>query len=640
MQDYLLKLIKTIQFPTPDEAWRTEVSAGLRKATSELRRGYYKACPVRNSPYETPFGGPITDSVGPWPEFILRGLPCQKSTKGCCTPCFYSRIPQVNLDAEYIYESLMGQTAYILEKFDSLVRNNQEGPVAFDKTDSINKSRQPLAFVLTPTGSFFDDKEFPFTIREKILRMLLEHSGAIKHPFALHIETHAEDFLYAAEKTNEFNRVIDLLQKLNGRILFGFESRNDFVRNILYNKFLDILTFESAIKLAHRYELGVGAFTFVGINPLKDIEILADAVGTLDFLENADVSPVLMFHNVQPYTIQELLYCYKAHRLPEPRTVLEVIQYLVAMTHKNRNDRIDTWLVADPIGGPPPPKYNIFSSADNVTCRKCSDTIYSAIVSLRTTRNIENFLKSYNELKQCRCAKKYHDLLLAQASENKNLQRRVEMMLETIKQRTYDYISVVRPIMNETEDYSVFDDATADQGLQSMSVSYPELKAELLCHGLRIDKETESDVIAYNSYVKEAGFVHAAHFLVNGKIINACVSERFCRESPFILSKQNDQYQLFREKLAVAQCDVMRLPAWCNKTINGYKMGDILRPHSPNVISGMPDPKCHYYMKQKQCKFCSLEPLQNVEPIDKQIVAEVAFFALQNNPSYELSRFE
>jgi len=69
--------------------------------------------------------------------------------KGCCTPCFYSRMPQVNLPEEDIYKSLIKQTKYILDNFNKLVLDNQKGVVTFEA--EIN----PISFVLTPTGSFF-----------------------------------------------------------------------------------------------------------------------------------------------------------------------------------------------------------------------------------------------------------------------------------------------------------------------------------------------------------------------------------------------------------------------------------------------------------------------------------------------------
>ena len=263
----LLELASGVRFPEPDKAWQDDVSSRLKKATIDLRRAYYHACPVRDAVYRTPFGGPVGDSIGPWPEFILRGLPCQKSKKGCCTPCFYSRIPQVNLPVAHVHESLIDQAAHIITNFGSLVLANQAGPVAFRRPPGPGAGEPPVALVLTPTGSFFDAIEFPFSIRMRILRMLSEHSTALARPFVVHIETHAEDYLYALEPRHEMDEAITELARLHGRIIFGFESSNTFVRNVLYNKYLDTHTFEDATTHAQGTGLGVGAFVFIGINP-------------------------------------------------------------------------------------------------------------------------------------------------------------------------------------------------------------------------------------------------------------------------------------------------------------------------------------------------------------------------------------
>lgn len=324
----IIELAKKIQFPRGALEKEHEIKSTLRSISKKLRDAYYKEAPIRPNVYLTPFGGPIGDSIGPWPEFILRGLPCQKSKQGCCTPCFYSRMPQVDCFESEIYKSLVNQVKYVIHNFDSLVVRNQWGPVAWP--DSIEDSnRSPLALVVTPTGSFFDEYEFPFHVRKEILSLLAEHSKKIGRPIALHIESHAEHFLKSAENQQNFNETIKLLRDLNSRIIFGFESSNEYVRNVLYNKFLPKNSFEAAVKLAKANNLPVGAFVFVGANPLIDIETISDSISTLDYLRKIKVAPVVMFHNVQQYTIQELLYLYNSHKLPDPRTVLEVVKYLV-----------------------------------------------------------------------------------------------------------------------------------------------------------------------------------------------------------------------------------------------------------------------------------------------------------------------
>jgi len=626
----VLELIKKINFPNYIANDKRAITRPLREITLRLRDSYYHSSPKRNTVYSTPFGGSISDSIGPWPEFILRGLPCQKSKKGCCTPCFYSRMPQVNLPEEDIYKSLIKQTKYILDNFNKLVLDNQKGVVTFEA--GVN----PISFVLTPTGSFFDQFEFPTKIRNQILELLNSYSKKINRNFALHIETHAEHFLIASSLPTEFNSTIHLLKKLNSKILFGFESRNNFVRNILYNKYLDINTFENAVELAKSKGIGVGAFVFIGINPLTDVEIIADAIHTLNYLKDKDISPILMFHNVQPYTIQELLYIYHAHKMLEPRTLLEIIYYLLKLFPDDNKKLIDPWLIADPIGGPPPPQYHIFNSGNKITCEKCSKLIHSSIVQLRKTRNRSEFFKTYDKLLNCECSEKYFGLLENQIRYNNELLQRTKDMVGFAERRLDDYVNVIRPIINPAETYDQFNEPyelKVEKSINRLAL----LKADLLCYGLRVEKSLEKELMSYNSYIHEAGFVHAAHFFINGHLVNTCIEESFCKNSPYILRKNNGNYELARENISLNECKVLKIPSWCHEIISGIKIGDILRPHNKNVLSGMTKTSCYYFQTNEQCKFCSLGPLQSNKTIKPGIVAQAALRAYENNNKYELS---
>jgi hypothetical protein len=120
-------------------------------------------------------------------------------------------------------------------------------------------------------------------------------------------------------------------------------------------------------------------------------------------------------------------------------------------------------------------------------------------------------------------------------------------------------------------------------------------------------------------------------------LINACVAEKFCDASPYVLTKVDGRFELRREDAAVAQCQVLRLPQWCSAETEGRKLGDILRPHSENVLSGMPNPRCHFFLTGEECGFCSLGPLQSAEPVMPELVAATAVHALKHNPQYELA---
>ena len=51
-----------------------------------------------------------------------------------------------------------------------------------------------------------------------------------------------------------------------------------------------------------------------------------------------------------------------------------------------------------------------------------------------------------------------------------------------------------------------------------------QLKAKLLCYGVRADKNVQMRMKEVNSYILDKGFMHAAHFLIGDVVINTCIS--------------------------------------------------------------------------------------------------------------------
>ncbi len=168
-----------------------------------------------------------------------------------------------------------------------------------------------------------------------------------------------------------------------------------------------------------------------------------------------------------------------------------------------------------------------------------------------------------------------------------------------------------------------------------------KVKAELLCFGIRLDDAAKDEVMFRNSYLMDGGFVHAAHFLIDGVVVNTCVSETFCKNSPYIIALEDEKTILKKNGIYVCTIEVLQSPKWSNEIIEGLKIGDYFRPHSPNCISGCPKLKCSYYHDKKQCRFCSLEAhTLNNELIDflpESMVVEMIEKALIFNPNYEIA---
>jgi uncharacterized Fe-S cluster-containing MiaB family protein len=272
-----------------------------------------------------------------------------------------------------------------------------------------------------------------------ILKKLLETSMKYETDICMYIESHAEDFNKFGI-TDELGKIeYDLLKQLNARIIFGFESKDEFVRNTLYNKNLKLKDYLKAIDKAKLLYFPVGSFVFAGIVPLNNFEVIDDAKQTIDFLANNKIAPVLMFNNIQPFTITELLYNFGKYKMIEPRTVLEIVKYLVEVIADNDHS-IDKWLIADPVGGPPVPLYNIFSNKEKITCEKCTKQIYEVIVHLRKTKDKKCFLKQYELLSKCKCHNEYEKLLDTEKQDKITIKKRISKALSYIEMYKQDYL--------------------------------------------------------------------------------------------------------------------------------------------------------------------------------------------------------
>jgi hypothetical protein len=167
-----------------------------------------------------------------------------------------------------------------------------------------------------------------------------------------------------------------------------------------------------------------------------------------------------------------------------------------------------------------------------------------------------------------------------------------------------------------------------------------KIKAELLCYGVRINEVALVNNIYNNSYLLDGGFVHAAHFIIEGIIVNTCVVEDFCKKSPYEITWIKNNSILTKDGLYVCDIEILPTPSWCSEYVSTIKIGDYLRPHSHNCISCCPRLKC-VYREDEQCKFCSLNAYAAknnlISLLDVDIVVEMIKRAIAENPNYEIA---
>lgn len=406
-----------------------------------LRKQYTSAfCKNESIPCK-PFGGSFLESIGPWPEIIYKGFRCPRSEVGLCSPCGYSNIEKVPNDRVIVNKSLLFQTKFIIEFFDELILKNQRRKQPYPAFDKRYPNGKDVMMVLTTTGSFFCDSELDEKTRGKILKIILSYIKNKEVNIQIFFESHCLDIIDFYEK-GKFNGILPILKELNAVVIVGLESVDDFNRNVLYCKNLQMSDFEKAVDIIkNKLGLIAGAFVFVGFHSMNEYETIADVRRTISYLLNdMETMPVIMISNLKPYTMNHLLYVHDMYNLPDPRTVLSIAKTLKVFTSGML--KTENWLFADPGGGPPEPAIHPFNNPRKVTCDKCSQLIRKAIWGdydvnepngLRETYNWEDFEEKIQPIDNCDCKITYEEYINKLRNDEAPLIERATQSIDTAK---------------------------------------------------------------------------------------------------------------------------------------------------------------------------------------------------------------
>jgi radical SAM enzyme (TIGR01210 family) len=574
----------------------------MMRITKKLRNAYYEKHGEEPIKSIFAFGGKPTESIGAFAEYNLRGCHCRRSLAGLCSPCFYSRFPDIFGVSDYS-DCLINQIDALISDFEQTIATKKSGKIYCRKSELRFPNSEPIALCFTPVGSFFDDIEFKRNVRVHMLKALVDKSNELQQDIVLYVETHVHDFLeWLKSDTIE---ELELMNALHLRIVFGFESSNDFARNVLYCKNVKLADFETAIVLAKRCGFTPYAFVFVGLYPMTPVEILNDTIATFKYLKEHEVVPVLMFANVQEYTIGDLLIRNGQATLVNPLTVIDVMKEMLDIFGRLDARGCDAWLIADPVGGPPEPVQHIFSN-DKVLC--CSGKIYQLIKELRSDHEYSGFNNVYHEVKSCN----KHSAVAVKLQESASL---------SLPERTDAMLSYVESV---AERY--LHDLRADELLR--------VKAMLLCEGVSAD---DAALYAMQQQGVVDGFIHSSNLLLDGAPVNACMMEQFVPNPRCKITYRNEKFYLFTSipdsmnSEFIGKVDFLRIPDWGSNKVDGFLVSDFLRPHSNHCISVWPNQVCG--LGDKRCSFCTLSGNIILKP---ETVAKMVDVALQYDSTYEV----
>lgn len=377
---------------------------------------------------------------GEYPIFAFSSPRCGMYEAGFCTPCGYSNIAGTGgISKKRLYNAQISQAQYILDNFDRFITSKQTG--ILNKHNIYRRFKNAPCYKLQIAGnsSFFRDMEITRENRWKILHLFDNYAKEKQINLHIMLETRPEHLIQAYE-TGEFDEIEKrgLLKNLNIVVNMGFESVNEFSRNVIYSKNMELSDVKKSVVIAKNYGLDPSLFLFLGFHSMVEREIIKDVRESLDYLKILNVPPSLMIPNIQKYTINDLLYKYGRYNLIDPRTILEIVKLCLdfKLTRDSPSLKVD-WFFGG-LEAEPSPYLSIFNNKKNITCEKCSRIIHKHLLQLKCDYDIDYFLKKIRVIERCKCKNDYEKRLDCKAIP---LVDRVSSNLVFADLRKEDYIN-------------------------------------------------------------------------------------------------------------------------------------------------------------------------------------------------------
>ena len=328
---------------------------------------------------------------GRYPIIALRTVPCDRYVKGMCLPCAYSARPYAGgLGRELLYASLEQQLEWVLDHFDDVVARHANGKLEGYQLRKGFPDRPWYTLQLAGESSFFRDAEIPPARRRKILERLIEFQQQRQINLHLMLECRPED-LVGAHESGELDRLTPLFRQLDVVVNMGLEYRNDWLRNHLFAKGLDLAIFERAVAVAHGHRLDPGVFVFAGAPVLTAAEILRETRRTLRYLERQRVFVNLMVPNLQTGTLPNLLWEMGLYELPEPFFLLDLAD-LAIRYQPNRPHPVTpfNWFIGG-LESDPPPRYTLLDQPRRGTSDALTREIHGVVLDLVANLDVTTY---------------------------------------------------------------------------------------------------------------------------------------------------------------------------------------------------------------------------------------------------------
>lgn len=605
---------------------RNELIDKSKSISRALRNAHFESSDkidgARSKPlHGHPCDGIVAGSLGAFPEFILPTFPCKKTIQGFCSPCFFSKVEMSKASSNDIYNSFEIQTKYIIDNFDEQVMKCQL------RSDQSTKDIWDITLCFASNGSLFSNYETTREGRFHAFKMLYDEIKKRNLTSLVYIETCADDYLRFLE-SEELNELMPILQKLNVVVLCGFESAQDFTRDVLYTKSLKLLDFEKVVKRNRDYGLQTGAFLYTGFHSMTHNEIIIDLVKSLCYLLKLDVVPVIMIPKLHEFTFPDLLYQYGKYNIIDPYTVLNIAEIAAWITIITPTPlKKDKWMMSDLLDDIPMSSTSFFNNENKIVCMACATKIRDILQKVRSSMNYSLFELAENKVKSCEnnCYERY----LQHLNSEDDIRKEKSLIRRTIDNTTF--------ALKKRNQYIR---SLGDSRKKKQSVS--EVKKELLCYGVKVGKKTLEDLRKINKFFGESKFIHVPQIILPGGFyVTAPVLEEFSKQSVYSLRVTNNHVTMLKNNKELFEVTITPVPSWIDKKLsNGKSLSDIICIHGHDTLALVRHNDCFYNRSDRGCKYCSSNKYCDGEdsklPTTNQI-AEAVYLAEADCGNYSLA---
>ncbi len=238
---------------------------------------------------------------------------------------------------------------------------------------------------VSPSGSFYNSAELSENNRKCIYECVNELDAKM-FLFETRVETISPELLKETKICIK-NKQIE--------VSIGLESSNDYVRNILYNKGLNIKNFEKAIKMITEAHLFCSVNLLFGAPFLSKEDRIIDILNSVRYVLSYNIcTPIIFPIHIRKTTGIRALY---EDGLFEPVTVWDFVDMLNNFSDEELGQIIISW-------------HKVYSknseiNADIVdsfrTCNKCYGTVLYNLDQFRTFSN-PKYIRDLNNIR-CEC---------------------------------------------------------------------------------------------------------------------------------------------------------------------------------------------------------------------------------------------